>query len=230
MRKTVVFFVLAVVLAVSSASQAHASFTPCSPRGDDPAFLELGNGCIDVQHYNIALRYNPADGQLSGTTTLELITTAAVTNGFWLDLDGMQVRAVRVNGEAVGYSRQGANLHVAIARSYLPPQTALTVAVDYGGVPGLEATKTLVSPGWQTTLTGHVMVAEPDGASLWYPSNDIPWDTARHTITITTPPGFSAIANGLPSRTRTETDGSTTVTWSQKSQMSPYLAFIAVGR
>ncbi len=86
-------------------------FVAGAPGVGDPYFPLAGNGGYDVKHYLLDLDYDPATDVLSGTAT---ITAAATKNlsRFNLDLDGLTVRSIKVDGRSAHWSRDGGELTV----------------------------------------------------------------------------------------------------------------------
>ena len=65
----------------------------------DPYYPELGNGGYDVRHYDLDLTWDPgSSGTVAGRTTIEAKSTEKLES-FHLDLLGMQVEKVTVDGD-----------------------------------------------------------------------------------------------------------------------------------
>jgi hypothetical protein len=80
-------------------------YTAGEPGAGDDYFPYAGNGGYDVSHYHLDITYTPPDpapapieGQLDGVATIELTATQDLDR-FNLDLRGMQVRSMTVNGK-----------------------------------------------------------------------------------------------------------------------------------
>src|SRR4029453_13980533 len=79
-------------------------FLPGAPGAGDAYFPFAGNGGYDVQHYDLDITYTPPApdpaplvGQLSGRAPIALVATQDL-DPFNLDLRGMDVQAITVNG------------------------------------------------------------------------------------------------------------------------------------
>ena len=79
-------------------------FRPGAPGAGDVYFPFAGNGGYDVRHYDLDLTYTPPApdpapliGQLRGVATIDLVAKKNLDR-FNLDLRGMDVRAIKVNG------------------------------------------------------------------------------------------------------------------------------------
>ena len=220
------------LVVASPAAQARptAPYTPGAPGVGDPYFPLEGNGGYDVGHYTLDLTYHPDSHLLAGTDTITATATQNLSR-FDLDLSGMTVAAISVNGAAATWTRAGQELQIT-PRSGLPSGRSFTVAVRYSGVP-----KTIVgSPivfgadyGWQYTKDGAFVGDEPDASRTWYPSNDHPSDKATFTYRITVPSDRQVVANGDLVSQHT-TGAATTFVYDETSPMATYLATIDIGR
>ena len=79
-------------------------FRPGAPGAGDVYFPFAGNGGYDVRHYDLDITYTPPApdpaplaGRLRGVATIDLVATQDLDR-FNLDLRGMDVRAITVNG------------------------------------------------------------------------------------------------------------------------------------
>ena len=102
MRKAILVIVTSLMLALmGSAGSATAELQQAPRKGaagiGDPYFPKDGNGGYDVKHYNLNLRYNPRTDRLSGVASIRARATQSLSR-FNLDLNGLKVHAVRVNG------------------------------------------------------------------------------------------------------------------------------------
>ncbi len=194
----------------------------------DPYFPELGNGGYDVASYHIALQWLPDTGSIDATTTIELTPTVALDT-FNLDLVGLEVTAVTVDGAPTPIARAGRELTVD-PEPVLPPGAPVTVAVAYRGTPQpLSLGSDVFGAGWQTDGRDAYVASEPAGAATWFPGNDHPIDKARFSFDLTAPGDLVAVANGLLVEERTEPDGRRTWRWDAPDPMATYLATVAIG-
>lgn len=194
----------------------------------DPYGPDLGNGGYDVDHYDLDLRWDPAQLRLQASA----VVTAAATEGlrsFNLDLDGLEVSFVEVDGEPAEWSRDGRELTV-IPTDPIDEGDDFDVEVTYGGTPGQALHLGAPGPlGWLTTAAGESYVlAEPNGAATWFPANDHPSDKATVSVAATVPEGWTAISNGLLVDQQTE-GGWSTFAWESGDPMAPYLVTLATG-
>lgn len=224
--------IAAVGILIGSATSATAAiaFRPGAAGIGDPYFPLEGDGGYRPAHYYLDLSYDPAHHHLSGTDTLTAVATQNLSR-FDLDLQGLTVHSVRVNGAPAEFSRAGQELRIT-PRVGLTKGLPFRVAVNYSGSP-----KTIVgSPvvfgapyGWIYTKDGAFVGCEPNAASTWYPSDDHPSRKASFTYKITVPTGHSVMANGdlVGNWAR---GNSSTYLWNETQPMATYLATIDIGK
>ncbi|HEY8583464.1 MAG TPA: hypothetical protein VIL49_10975, partial [Capillimicrobium sp.] len=218
----------AAALIAAAGAQANPAFRPGAPGIGDPYVPSDGNGGYDVRHYRLDLRYTPRTDRLSGVATIRSAATQDLSR-FNLDLVGLDVRRVTVDGRRAGWSRRGGELIVRPRRG-LRRGTAFEVAISYGGVP--EPTGRPVrggQSGFIHTDDGALIAGQMGAARTWFPVNDHPRDKAAYTFRLTVPAGLTAVANGALARRRTR-GGATAWTWRATDPMAPYLTTAAIGR
>jgi aminopeptidase N len=223
---TRVLVVLIAALALAPAARADVG----APGVGDPYFPNEGNGGFDVQHYDLNLSYTPRTNRLAGVARIQAIATAALSR-FDLDLKGLAVRRVAVDGRHAEFHRAGAELQITPPAPLAPGQ-AFEVTVRYRGVPRTITRSPIAfgEPyGFLHTPDGQFVAAEPDGAYTWFPCSDHPSDKATYTFRVAVPKGLKAVANGRVVSKRTR-GGRTTFVWAEDSPMATYLATIDTGR
>jgi aminopeptidase N len=219
-NRTAALFVSALALLAACAPTGVAG-TPGAPGIGDPYYPLDGNGGYEVQDYRLDVAYEPTTDVLAGTTTIRARATQDLS-AFNLDLTGLEVREVAVNGAPATASRAGDELTITPAAP-LALDTEFTAVVRYDGVP-----RTLQDQwgavGFFHTDDGALAIGQPDVAATWYPVNDHPSDPATYTVVVTVPEGLAAISNGVLD----EQTGST-FTWRSAEPMPSYLVGLAIG-
>lgn len=231
-------------------------FTEGAPGAGDPYFPFSGNGGFDVKHYDLNLKYQPPAaepdtplvGRLDGRATITLTATQNLDQ-FNLDLRGMDVTALTVNGQRAQEMAPPAGDAGVRGAAYWQVQDdaariweltihpgqgirtgqRATVVVEYGGPTGEPRDIEDALYGWVTTRDGAMVVGEPEGTMTWFPVSDHPTDKATYSFAITVPTGKTAVANGLPSRPPTARNGWTTWYWNATDPQASYLATATVG-
>jgi aminopeptidase N len=210
------------------AASTSVAQSPGSPGLGDPYFPLAGNGGYEVDHYDLGLSYSPHKGRLRGLASIDATATQPLS-AFDLDLDGMHVRSVSVDGSAAGFAQHHGELVIQPPAS-IEAGKPFRVSVAYAGRP-----RTLRVPGqpfgggWTRTKDGGFAVDEPRGASTWFPCNDHPSDKATFRIAVTVPRHRTAVSNGTLDSV-TGTRRSRTYVWTEVEPMTTYLATVAIGR
>ena len=119
-----------------------------------------------------------------------------------------------VDGAPAAYLQQGPDAPTGLGgelvitpRAALKAGTPHDVTVVYGGVPGQPLDIEGANYGWTSFKDGALVANEPEGASTWYPVNDVPSDKATYDFRITVPQGKTAVANGELVGAPTTADG-----------------------
>jgi aminopeptidase N len=201
---------------------------PGAPGAGDGYFPGLGNGGYDVDHYTLELQWLPEDGSIAGTTTIESTSTQDLS-AFNLDLAGLDVTSVTVDGEAAKVGRTDRELEITPA-SVIADGSDFTTVVSYAGEPHPVSDGTdLFEVGWQTDGREAFVVSEPAGASTFFPVNDHPSDKATYTFQVTAPADQVVAANGLLTGQEDVAGGQRRWTYEARDPMASYLVQIAIG-
>jgi aminopeptidase N len=197
----------------------------------DPFFPTFGNGGIDVVHYNVDLDVDPVSGAIKARTGLTIRALKRLTS-FSLDLHGLDVSRVAVNGRAASFGRVGDKLAITPGRP-VPAGGVMLVDVAYGGVPEALADPTAPGDelflGWFKYRTATYVVSEPVGASSFFPANDEPTDKASYLFNVTVPEGYTGVANGVLVGQK-PVDGRRRFTWAMLEPMTSWLATVHVNK
>ncbi len=213
----------------------QATRRPLDPRPGtaevgDPYYPGLGNGGYDVEHYDLVLDVDPDGRELLGRATLRMRALHDLSS-FNLDLVGLMVDAVAIDGEAAEFEHAGRELTIEPAKP-IAGNTTVTVTIDYGGSPAPVAdpgVPFVKGVGWMNTPSGVYVVSECIGAATWYPCNDHPQDKASYSIEVRVPKPFVAAANGVLKGV--EEDGEQRVyRFEAPDPMATYLATLNVAR
>ena len=220
-----------------AAAPAHAA-EPGGQTTGDSLFPNVGNTGYDVEHYDIALAYDHDTGAIEATTDIAA-TASAELSSFSLDLEGLTVDAVLVNGAPASYTRvidEATTTYKLVITPAAPVTGDFTTTVEYSGVPTEHIDPDGSSEGWIATPDGATAVSEPVGAMTWFPSNNTPLDKATFDIDLTIPTTIgggtaAAVSNGeLVARTDDTVAETTTWSWEQLEPMTTYLSLVSIGR
>ncbi len=208
---------VATVIAPAAAAPSHPS---------EPFFPRSGNRGYEVGHYEVALGYAPRRGILHARDVVEARATVGLRR-FSLDLDGLEVTSVSVDGEAAAYSRGRGKVKI-VPATPIAKGAAFTVTLRYRGLPREVTDPDGSTEGWYRTSDGAVAVGEPIGTATWLACDNTPRDKASLDIRITVPAGVKAMSNGrLLSRERV--GRRVRWHWSEPTPMATYLALVDIG-
>ena len=141
---------------------------PGAPGVGDPLFPGLGNGGYDVSHYTVELDVDVDANRVSGRTRIEAVATQDLSS-FNLDLRGLTVTEVTVNGRPASHSRDGSEMTITPSTP-IRSGTTFRAAVTYEGQPSNRPFSEDTHPsGWYRYETGIVAFGEPRGCVLLVP-------------------------------------------------------------
>ncbi|RLP90115.1 M1 family metallopeptidase [Micromonospora sp. CV4] len=203
------------------------TFTPGAAGVGDAYFPTYGNGGYDVGRYTVKVRYDPAKDHLTGTATVQATATADLST-FNLDLAGLTVKSVTVDGAPATHTREKNELVIKPAAGLIAGN-GFVAEIGYEGEPKPLKNEVLGDGGFLHTTDGAIALGQPESASTWFPVNDHPSDKAAYDFEITVPDGVTAVSNGVPGG-KTSKDGWTTWKWSEKSPMASYLSTLVIGK
>ena len=181
---------------------------------------------IDVLHYNFALDLPDTGSVIHGDATILFRRTTAIRT-LKLDLFGLQVSAVSLNGATVRFDRDSSTLRISlppVGHSALPD--TMTAEVVYAG-PVTDGLIIRTDGDGRWTAFGDNW---PNRARHWLPTVDHPSDKATVTWDVTAPANRTIIANGsLERRIPLSFDASARVRtiWSCHRPLPTYVMVIA---
>jgi aminopeptidase N len=210
-------------------ARAQQAAAPGAAGIGDPYFPLLGNGGFDVRNYDASLAYDPATDRLDATMEIKAKALQSLSQ-FDLDLQQLDVGAVRVDNKTATFTRDGQELQIT-PRKRIRELSTFRVTIDYHGVPQTIVGSPIVfgSPyGFLHTEDGAFVGSEPNAQSTWLPLSDHPSDKATWTFRVTVPEGKTAVSNGRLVSQKTKR-GKTTFVWNEPLPMATYLATVDIG-
>ncbi|OZM70876.1 peptidase M1 [Amycolatopsis antarctica] len=203
--------------------------SPASPGADtsgDSYLPAHGNGGYSVRHYDLELDYRLVSNRLSGRARIHCVATQPLS-GLTLDLAGLRVGRVFVNGVPARFSRALHKLRIRPARS-LPDGAEFLVEVRYTGNPAPLGGE-WGDIGWDELTDGALVASQPVGAPSWFPCNDHPADKATYRVSITTSSPYTVLVTGDPV-SRSRSASTTTWVYERREPTSTYLMSVQIGR
>ena len=192
----------------------------------DSLFPELGTDDLDVQTYDVRIRYDPATRIIEADVMITVLVFGP-RDRIVFDAEGMFVDAVIVDGVAAEFALVDEELTITPAVPVMSAQP-VSIGISYTDGAGSLESPVGLSVGWFATPTGSYVLNEPDGAHSWLPSNDHPSDKATWRFELTVPTGVTAVANGELVEQRSVLDWDTWV-WEQREPMATYLIQVLTG-
>ncbi|MFC1419323.1 M1 family metallopeptidase [Streptacidiphilus cavernicola] len=227
-RRLLALAAVPVLVALLAGASQGGGATPGAAGAGDPYFPQSGDGGYHVVHYGLSLGYTPATGKLAGTAVLTSTATQDLS-AFDLDLSGLTVSAVVVDGSAAHFTQSGVKLLVTPAAA-IDSGSSFRTTVTYAGKPAPVTDPDGSADGWITQPDGSSFVAgEPQGAMTWFPANGHPLDKSAYDIAVAVPHGWTAVCNGRLVSQRDE--GSSTVfAWRESRPTAAALVTASVGK
>ena len=198
----------------------------------DEYYPMLGNGGYDVDHYDLDLFYDPDDNMLDAAVIITAIATQDLTT-FNLDFTGFDIVDLRVGDFPATFERNGGELTIT-PDVPIASGERFDITIAYAGNPTAASSPAFdrVAIGWREGPEGEqYIVAEPDAAHTWFPSNDHPLDKATFSFLVTVPDEYAVGATGefLGIEPGHQIGETLSYLWEMSTPMAPYLATIVIG-
>jgi len=174
---------------------------------------------IDVLHYAFDLNLPDRGRWIDGRAVITLKRKGA-PDALMLDLVGMKVDSVLVNGTATQFSQSDSTLRLTLPSG----GDSLNVTVRYSGEPKDGLIFSNDAQGrWQAFGDNF-----PNRARFWLPVVDHPSDKASVSWTVRAPADRQVIANGELDSQKSDGAGHTVSRWRTSQPLTPYLMVIGV--
>jgi aminopeptidase N len=231
--RTLIAISLALVLPLGlmPASAVPVKFSPGGSTGGDPYYPDMGNTGYDAFSYAVTLEI-AIKGDGSRPVKGESVMTATATQNlsrFSMDLRGLKVSKVTIDGKSVKFSRNATKLFITPKGGIRKGQTFLT-QVWYSGRPTKVNSPTGLVEGWLETDDGVVGVGDPNNAATWMPVNDDLGDRSFFSATLRVPDGYFALSNGKTVRPPKMVKGLKEFAWKAAETMTSQNFLVAVGK
>ncbi|MEI2731067.1 MAG: M1 family metallopeptidase [Dermatophilaceae bacterium] len=199
---------------------------PPRPADADPYLPGHGDVTFAVRHYDLALDYRLTTNALRAVATLTVDALEPIDT-LTLDLHGLTVRKVRVDGALARHRHTGSRLLVRLPEP-LAPGVGATVRVSYAGRP-VPVEGPHGEAGWEELADGALVASQPYGSPSWFPCNDRVSDKATYRVAVTTESDYTVVVTGQGSKPRREA-GRRRWTFEQTRPTPTYLMAAHVGR
>lgn len=178
---------------------------------------------LDVLHYDIDLKINPAASTIQGTVTMTFVPTATLGVLKMRLKQPLAVSSCTLDGAAVVPRRNDSDL-VFSFNPGLAPGTTHIVRIKYDGAPSRpnDFTGGIFFDSHAGTPSATTL-SEPFDSYVWWPCVDDVSDKVTFDLRLTAPPGMTGASNGTLIGTSRTTDGSTVYRWRESYPMANYL-------
>ncbi|GAA1465386.1 M1 family metallopeptidase [Microbacterium thalassium] len=194
--------------------------------GYDGYTPESGDASFDVESYDLDISYRVRTNRLDGHAIINAELTEPARS-VTLDLVGLRVSKLSVDGMARSYSQDGRKVRVTLPKP-MEAGERFSIDITYGGAPRPRRSRWGLI-GWEELTDGAIVAAQPTGAPTWFPCNDRPDDRALYTMSIAVEPEYSVAATGrFVSRDRT--GGLRAWRFASSVPTATYLAAVHIGR
>jgi len=224
---------LFVGFAIAWAQQDAAHTPPAHKVFGDPNLVQYApSRSYHVEHYQLALHFDPAKGEIFGDETVTLQPFADGFSSFDLDSSELAIDSVAL--------AQPGRASVPLAFQAHDPKLSITLDRAYGA--GASLAVHLVYHGFPRTGLFFIRPdshypdrpqeiwtqGESEFNHFWFPCYDYPNDKATSEIAVTVPEDQVVVSNGSLQGI-THADGQATYHWVEAVPHSSYLNSIAVG-
>ena len=186
----------------------------------------------DVHFYHLDLNMNNLSTALSGTVRMDASSNVSLDSVLYELFSGYTITEIRVNGNAVDYSRNNSAIKVPVNAGQ---NEIFSIETDYSGTPPTAATNPLGgagmsqddSPTWGNEVVWSL--SEPFSAYEWFPCKQSLTDKADSSyFFITVPSNLKAGSNGLLEQVVDLGNGFSRYEWKHRHPIDYYLISVSV--
>jgi aminopeptidase N len=214
-------------LSAAEARSAARFLQPAYDQSGSPLSFTRASQTIDVHHYRLNLRTDPAVRYITGDVTVSFTTRASI-NQVILDLvDSLTVDSVIWHGVAAGHHRPGDHSVVIDLPSDISSGALDSFTVYYQGPPPAGSGFGSYAVATQHGIPVMWTLSEPYGSREWWPCKNGLDDKADSIdVLITTPIAYTSVSNGLLSG-EDSTAQTRTTWWKHRYPIASYLVAIS---
>lgn len=186
----------------------------------------------DVHFYHLDLNMTNMSTALSGTVRMDASANESLDSALYELFSGYTITEIRVNGNAVDYSRTNSAIKVPVNAGQ---NEIFSIETDYSGTPPTAATNPLGgagmsqdnSPTWGNEVVWSL--SEPFSAYEWFPCKQSLTDKADSSFFfITVPSNLKAGSNGLLEQVVDLGNGFSRYEWKHRHPIDYYLISVSV--
>jgi hypothetical protein len=184
----------------------------------------------DVTHQNLEIKFDPTNHSIVGKVDMQFTVIAGPLSFIYLNLrNNLIVDSVRVNGLPVTFTFMALNdLRLNLTQPLAQGANATSI-IYYHGFPVSGSWPNAPGLNWNTHLGTHIIwsLSEPDGARMWWPCKDVPWDKFTARMVWTVPSNLLATSNGTLQSVTVPQTGWKAYEWVENHLINTYLISVA---
>ena len=195
----------------------------------------------DIIHTKLELKPDWQKAYMYGTATITAKPHFYDQNTLVLDAKGMEIKSVKLKGNALTYTYKDDVLTINLDKTYTRTEQ-YTLVIDYvskpeerttGGSAAINSDKGLyfINPrGDQGNQMPQIWTqGETQSNSVWFPTIDSPNAKSTQEIYITVEDKYVTLSNGKLISSKKNADGTRTDYWKQDLKHAPYLFMLGIG-
>ncbi len=227
-------FTVIILFFFAANSQAQYQYPPVFTRQDTlRGSITPERGWWDLAYYHLSVNVNPADSSFKGSN---LISYRVLESKQKMQIDlqpPMKINRITQNGIEQDFIQDGNAWFVTLKNPQIKGEIN-ELQVEFSGKP-----KTSRRPPWDGGVSWKkdekerpfiVTANQGDGASLWWPCKDHPYDEPDSMlISVTFPDELMNISNGRLRQTDVNRDGTKTTHWFVSNPINAYGVNINIG-
>ena len=234
--KKIILFILLIAVSLNFTFAQHADTT----KVDNPYRAERDK-INDLVHTKLKVKFDFKKRQMIGEEWITLKPHFYNTQTVTLDAKAMLIDQVSLDGKALKFDYNGAQLVVQLGNMYVKDEeytlhinyTARPEEVKQEGSAAISDAKGLyfidpdeTDPDKPTQIWTQ---GETESSSCWFPTIDSPNQKSSQEIYITVPNKYITLSNGLLESQSENNNGTRTDYWKFDQKHAPYLFFLGVG-
>jgi hypothetical protein len=188
-------------------------------------YLDTRSDSIDILHYTIDLNLlQDNQNKISAATTIRFKALLNGIDHIVLDLKGLTVDSIYVNGEPAGFTRQGEKIRTAFSVPMMQNDED-TITVWYGGSPFVNIQdfgRFYITNGFSYNIGVSFLEDPHNFGRAWFPCFDNFVERSTYTCRITTRPNLLGYSGGILTADTSLPDRRIR-TWEIRQQIPTYL-------
>jgi aminopeptidase N len=228
-KKSILFLVSVFVLSTGAMSQSKDFDRQDTLRGS----ITPERAWWDLTYYHLSVEVNPADSSFRGSNQIGY-RVIAPNQLMQIDLQPpMKITQVLQNGKSQKFTRDGNAWFITLKKAQKQGEVQY-LTVEFSGKPKISKKPPWDGgASWGKDQNGHPLIVtanQGDGASLWWPCKDHPYDEVDSMLmSITAPDPLKDVSNGRLRNVEHHANNTTTYHWFVSNPINAYGVNINIG-